>query len=378
MIKSVRTKSSAPGRASVKSSTIQKSDILNIFSGSDDDSTENSKAFDNPQEERGHNSADGAKTPDTPLPTIGNPSRSGANYNNPNFNLNTNKISEKPKSQLGTKSTTLSEKAARPLANTSTNDSKITNLSSVTMSKAVIEKYPAANDIARSNSSYPADFKSEMDPIKGKFNNDAFNQFIPTKNSVYQNVNEIAFSKVEEVNTNLKLKSSEEIGKFTNPEIQGDFFTAKAKDTISPNFLNTSELAPSNVFSEYSSSAGEYGKGQFPESTQASKMVSNNSTQAANISSPQRGADLLSNTEGKSSFKGGEPKQFDVNVDMSARDQVLSSDKNIKTDNTSSIAASSKAFFVSNFGSIPGNINDSINGSSNTTDSVSSNVSSAI
>ena len=192
MLKKVRTKSSAPGRSSVKGSKVEKSNILDIFSGSDEDSTENSRAFDNPQEERGY-SSEGIKTPDTPLPIIGDPPRGGAKYNSPNFNLNTGKISEKPREQLGLKSTSLSEKATNPLTTTSTRDSKITNLGSITMSKAVIEKYPVANDIARSNASYPADFKSEMNPIKNGFNNDAFNQLAPAKNSVYQNVNEIAF-----------------------------------------------------------------------------------------------------------------------------------------------------------------------------------------
>ena len=375
MLKKVRTKSSAPGRSSVKGSKVEKSNILDIFSGSDEDSTENSRAFDNPQEERGY-SSEGIKTPDTPLPIIGDPPRGGAKYNSPNFNLNTGKISEKPREQLGLKSTSLSEKATNPLTTTSTRDSKITNLGSITMSKAVIEKYPVANDIARSNASYPADFKSEMNPIKNGFNNDAFNQLAPAKNSVYQNVNEIAFSKTQDVNHNLKIKSSEEIGKLTNPDIQGDFFTTKAKESISPNFLSSSDLAPSNVFSEYSSSTGEYSKGQFPESTKASTMLSDKSAQAANISSPQRGADLLSNTEGKSAFKGGEPKQFDVNVSMSPRDQVISSNRNIKSNETSSIASSAKSFFVSNFGN--SSIDNSINGSSSSTDTASSSVSSAL
>jgi hypothetical protein len=61
MLKKVKTKTSTPGRASVTSQKIEKKNVLDVFGGSDEDSTENSKAFDNPQEERGHDSSHGPK-----------------------------------------------------------------------------------------------------------------------------------------------------------------------------------------------------------------------------------------------------------------------------------------------------------------------------
>jgi hypothetical protein len=85
-------------------------------------------------------------SPDMPLPEPGNPGRAGAQWNNPNFQVNTGNIKKKPSDQLGMKSLNLSEKADKPLANTSTRDGNITNLGSTKMSRAVIEKYPGAND----------------------------------------------------------------------------------------------------------------------------------------------------------------------------------------------------------------------------------------
>jgi hypothetical protein len=377
MLKKVKTKSSAPGRASVSSGKIEKKNVLDIFSGSDEDSTENSKAFDNPQEERGYDSSEGTKvSPDMPLAEPGNPGRAGALWNNPNFSVNTGNIKKKPSQQLGMKSLNLSDKANTPLTDTSTRDGSITNLGSTKMSKAVVEKYPGANEIATSNASYPSDFKNQMSPIKSGFtNSESFNHLAPAKNSIFQSVQEIPFEKSNDFRKTMKDQSDTEIGRLMNPEIQGDTFTEQARTSIPGDFLTSSDISPQKVASNYASQTGEAGKGQFPQSKEASSTLTQKSSEAAHISSPQRASDSLEGVDGKSTFKGGEKKDFSVNTDMSVKDKVRGSANNdlaSQGTNTSSLGQSSKSFFVSNFSIVPDSIGSGINQSTASTDSVSS------
>jgi hypothetical protein len=380
MIKKVKTKTSTPGKASVKGSKPEKADLLSIFSGSDEDSAENSKAFDNPQEERGYDSSQGAKTPDMPLPSPGDPGKSGAQYSNPNFNLNTGQLTSKPKEQMSMKSIPLTDRAKEPLSTVQSNGDKISNLSDVKMSRPVLEKYPAANDIAQSNASFPSDFSSEFSPAKDGFRIESLDQRDQAKNELYQKVTEIQFQKVNEVKTELNTQASDKINQFTNPEVQADYFTSAAKDSITPDFFAKGDLAPSNVFSEYSSTTGEYGKGQLPQTKEASSTMSNNSSQAGQMSSPQRGADAISSAEGSNSFKGGsEFTKPSVSVDTSSKDQITSasdsSSMSSQKSNTSSNGFSAKSFFVSNFSPISPAISDVTSSQSNNTDSASSEVS---
>jgi len=377
MLKKVKTKTSTPGRASVKSQKIEKKNILDVFSGSDEDSTENSKAFDNPQEERGYDSSEGPKaSPDMPLPEPGNPGRAGAKWDNPNFQIGTGNIKKKPSDQLGMKSLNLSEKADKPLANTSTRDGAITNLGSTKMSRAVVEKYPGANEIATSNASYPSDFASQMSPIKSGFTNyDSFSQLTPAKNSIFQSVQEIPFEKSNDLRKTMKNQSDTEIGKLMNPETQSDFFTDQARTSIPGDFLTTSDISSQNASSNFVSQTGEAGSGQFPQSKEASSTMTQKSSEAAHISSPQRGADSLESANGKSTFKGGDKKDFSVNTDMSTRDKVQgtnSSNLTSQSSQTSSLSESSRSFFVSNFSAIPNSITSGIDQSATSADSIAS------
>jgi len=380
MIKKVKTRSSPTGKASVKGYKPEKTDLLSIFSGSDEDSTENSKAFDNPQEERGHNSSEGSRVPEMPLPSPGDPGRSGAQFSSPNFNLNTGKLTSKPQEQMSMKQPALTDRVKEPLSPVQTKDSNITNLANTQMSKPVLEKYPAANDIARSNASFPSDFSSELSPIKQGFNVESLDQRDQAKNQLYQKITEIQFQKINETKSELNNQMQDKINQFTNPEIQADYFTSKAKESITPDFFAKGDLAPSNVFSEYSSSTSEYGKGKLPQTQESSTMMSNNSAEAGKISSPQRAADAVGSAEGSGKFSGAQIENQPVSLDMSAKDQVsnasnssFSSEGNLVSD----LASSSKSFFVSNFSPISPSIKSVSSDSANNTNVAASEVTSA-
>jgi hypothetical protein len=379
MIKKVKTKSSAPGRASVTGSKIEKNDVTSIFSGSDEDSTENSKAFDNPQESRGHNSSEGAKTPEMNVPTPGDPGQAGSNFSSPNFNIATGNLTAKPKEQLSMSQPSMNEKSRSPLSTVQTKDGSISNLANTKMSKPVVEKYPPANDIAKSNSAFPSDFKSEFNPIKSGFNVDSLDQRDEAKNQLYQKITEIQFEKIESGRTELKTQAEEKINEYTNPQIQADYFTSRAKEAATPSFLKN-ELSPSNVYSDYSSASGEYGKGQMPQTQEASSTMTQKSTEASHASSPQRAADSINSADGKGKFKGGEAKSPSLNIDQSGKERVLgSSDSSSMMDQksqTSSLGSNAKSFFVSNFSPISPMIGDTMSNSSATTQNISTEVSS--
>jgi hypothetical protein len=376
MIKKVKTKKSVPGRSSVEGSKVEKSNILSIFSGSDEDSTENSKAFDNPQEERGYNSNEGAKTPDAPLADVPNPGRAGATWANPNFKSNTGQIKQKPREQLSQSSFGVSEKANRPLSKTSTQDGSITNLGNVSMSRAVVEKYPQANNVARSNSSYPADFRSEMAPMKNGLNAESFSKMAPIKNDLFQSVTEVNFEKSDEIRKNLREQSTEHVGKMMNPDIQADTLNDQAKTAIPSDFLTSSDISSENVYSSYSSSMGVYGSGEFPETKDSSSKIGDASKKAGYDASPQRAADGISKTEGKADFKGNEITPMEANTDMSIKDKVMSASStgpmSEQQAGTTSLGESSKSFFLSNFSGVPGSITSGMDESSISTDTVSS------
>jgi hypothetical protein len=379
MLKKVKTKSSAPGRAAVQGSKIEKGDVTSIFSGSDEDSTENSKAFDNPQESRGHNSAEGSKTPEINIPDPGNPGQSGTAFNNPNFGIDTQKITSKPREQMNMRQPDLSERAKNPLSSFDSKDGSISNLSNTNMSKPVIEKYPQANEVARSNSSFPSDFKSEFAPIKNGFQIDSLDQREEAKTQLYQKVTQVSFDKMESSRTEIRTKTEEKISEYTNPEAQADYFTSQAKEAITPNFFKQ-ELSPSNVYSEYTSASGEYGKGQFPQSQDASSTLTQKSADAAHTSSPQRAADSIDSAKGTGQFKGGEPKKFEANLDMSSKEKIMSSSSSSsysdQNSQTSALASESKSFFTSNFAPIVPTIGGTMSNSSQTTDGAASEVSS--
>jgi hypothetical protein len=311
-----------------------------------------------------------------PLAEPGNPGRAGALWNNPNFSVNTGNIKKKPSQQLGMKSLNLSDKANTPLTDTSTRDGSITNLGSTKMSKAVVEKYPGANEIATSNASYPSDFRSQMSPIKSGFtNSESFSQLTPAKNSIFQSVQEIPFEKSNDLRKTMKNQSDTEIGKLMNPETQSDFFTDQARTSIPGDFLTTSDISSQNASSNFVSQTGEAGSGQFPQSKEASSTMTQKSSEAAHISSPQRGADSLESANGKSTFKGGDKKDFSVNTDMSTRDKVQgtnSSNLTSQSSQTSSLSESSRSFFVSNFSAIPNSITSGIDQSATSADSIAS------
>ncbi len=378
MIKKVKTKSSTPGRSSVQGSKIEKGNILDIFSGSDEDSTENSKAFDNPQESRGHDSSEGARTPDLNTPEPGDPGRAGTNFESPNFKINTKNLTSKPESMIGMKETGLSDRAKTPLSTVETRNGKVPGLAETNMSKPVLEKYPAANDIARSNASYPSDFASQLMPIKSGLNADSLDQRSEVKNQVYQKVTEVPFQMLDDKRIELKTKAEEKVSEYTNPQIQADYFTSKGKEALTPDFLKQ-EMSPSNVFNEYSSTTGEYGKGQFPETQKASSTITDKSAEAGNVSSPQRGADALNNTQGRGNFKGEQPQTPAINIDQSGVDKVKSNDSSgmlSQGSQSRSLSSEAKSFFFSNFGPISPTISDTISGSSSTTDSAASTVTS--
>lgn len=378
MIRKVKTKTSSPGKASVKSSKPEKTDMLSIFSGSDEDSTENSKAFDNPQETRGQNSSKYSKIPDTPFPATDTSDRGGAKYSNPNFNLNVDRIVSKPKEQLSIKSIPLSEKAQEPLSDVQTDKDKISHLSNVQMSKPILEKYPAGENISKSVSSFPSDFNSELSLTKDSFNFQSLDQRDQTKKQLYQKVTEIQFQKVNDIKTELYVQSEDKIDQFTNPQIQADYFTSKTKESISSDFFTKGDLAPSNVFSEYSSSTAEYGKGDFPQTKEASSKMTDMSKEAAYTSSPQRAADTLSSTpEGKSQMIDSEIQSPQVSVDTSIKGQVKSALTNnlSKSSETTSLGSMSKSFFISNFSIAKPVINETILNSSSNSDSIASEVS---
>lgn len=380
MIKKVKTRSSPTGKTSVKGSKPEKADMLSIFSGSDEDSAENSKAFDNPQENRGHDSSEGSRVPEMPLPSPGNPGRSGAQFSSPNFNLNTSKLTSKPQEQMSMKQPALTDRVKEPLSPVQIRDGNITNLANTQMSKPVLEKYPAANDIARSNASFPSDFSSELSPIKQGFNVESLDQRDQAKNQLYQKITEIQFQKVDEVKSELDNQMQDKINQFTNPEIQADYFTSKARESITPDFFAKGDLAPSNVFSEYSSSTSEYGKGNLPQTQESSTMMTNNSAEAGKMSSPQRAADAVGSAEGSGKFPGAQIENQPISLDMSAKDKVSdasNSSLGSEGDITSNLASSSKDFFVSNFSPISPSIKNISSESSNNTNVAASEVKSA-
>lgn len=379
MIKKVKTKNSTPGRSSVQGSKVEKGNVLDIFSGGEEDSTENSKAFDNPQETRAHNSSEGAKTPEINTPDVGDPGRGGSDFESPNFKVNTRNITSKPRAMMDMKDPAVPDRANSPLSNVQTKNSNIPGLAETSMSKQVLEKYPAANEIARSNASYPADFSSQFSPVKDSFNTDFSKERNDTKNQVYQKVTEISFQKLEDQRTEIKTKAEEKVSEYTNPQVQADYFTSQAKDALTPSFFKQ-ELSPSNVFNEYSSATGEYGQGQFPETTKASSMISEKSSEAGKTSSPQRGSDSLRNAEGKGKFGGESPTTPEINIDQSGREKVAAagdpSSMLSQKSQAFSLSSESKSFFFSNFGPITPTISDTISSSSSNTDNAVSNVSS--
>lgn len=382
MIKRVKTKSSTPGRASVKSSRIDKSSVLDVFGGSDEDSTENAKAFDNPQEPRGKDSSENANIPDMPLPEPSDPSRSGSNFSSPNFSLNTGKLAEQPKNQMNTDyGPNLSDKAYRPLQQTAAREDSVPSLVDPGMSKPVLDKYRPANEIATQNAAFPKDFKAEMNPIRNDFSAESLDQRDVAKNAVYQEVNQVKFGSLDNAQKNLKEKSNSQIQSLMNPDIQADYFTSSAKDALPGNFFSRGDLAPSNVFSEYNSTTGEYGKGEMPQTKEASSMMTQKSTEAGRASSPQRAADSLSAAEGKGSFKGDSIPAPSPNVNTGIKDTVLNSLSNKDSmqtgkNNTFSLSESGKSFFVSNFTSVPPGISGAIDNSSANTSNAESQISS--
>lgn len=382
MIKRVKTKSSTPGKSSVKSSKIDKTSVLSFFSESDSDSTENSKAFDNPQEPKGRDSSEDANIPETPLPEPGNPAQSGANYSSPNFSLNTGKITEKPKSQMNTDyGPAFSGKSYRPLQQTASREDSVPSLVNPGMSKPVLEKYQSANEIATQNAAFPKDFKAEMNPIKNSFSAESLDQREPIKNSVYQEVNRVKFGSLDNAKNNLKAKSDSQIQNLMNPETQADYFTSSAKEALPSNFFTKGDLAPSNVFTEYSNTTAEYGKGNMPQTKESSSMMTQKSAEAARISSPQRASDSLASApEGKSSFKGDSIPRPEANVNTSIRDTVAnsSSKDSMQTgkNNTLSLSESGRSFFVSNFTPISPTISGAIDNSSLNTSNAESQISS--
>jgi hypothetical protein len=382
MIRKVKTKSSSPGKASVKSSKIDKANVMDIFSGGDEDSTENSKAFDNPQESRGRDSSADANIPETPLPEPGDPSRSGATYESPNFSLNTNKLKEKPNSQITNRESPLSDKAYRPLQKTATREDAVPSLNNPGMSKPVLDKYPQANQIATDNAAFPKDFRSEMNPVSSDFTAKSLDQREPMKNALYTEVNQVKFESFDNAKNKLKEKSDSEINRLTNPEVQADYFTSSAKEGLPSNFFAKGDLAPSNVFSEYNNTTGDYGKGNMPQTNEASSMMTQKSVEAANISSPQRGADALTNTEGKGSFKGDKISKPEANVNTGIKDTVtnsLSSKDSMSTEksNNLSLGQMGRSFFVSNFSSVSPGITGAIDNSSSNTSNAESQISSS-
>ena len=345
---------------------------MRIVEGSDQDSTENSKAFDNPQEERGYDSTQNAKTPDMPLPEPGNPGSAGASYSSPNFKLNTAVMKEQPKQQLGTNSLTLNDKANTPLQDIGTKGGNIKPLQDAKMSKPLLETVPNANDIAHKNASFPADFKSEASPVQKEFNADSLSEMQPTKNSVFQSVTNIPFETAEPPIKEIKDKSKDDVSNLVNPTTQPGVFTDQAKTSIPGDFLTTSDLSSSNVYSQYSSTTKEYGAGKFPESTEASGKMSQKAAESANAASPQRAADSINNTKGKGSMKASEIPRPDAKVDMTPRDQAVAAATSVSS---TPVDGSAKSFFVSNFKSVPSSITSGMDESSSNTDNVASNLS---
>jgi hypothetical protein len=382
MIKRVKTKSSTPGRSSVKSERVDRASVLSIFGGSDQDSTENSKAFDNPQEERGQDTSENANVPEMPMAEPGDPGRTGANFSSPNFSLNTGKITEKPKSQMNSDyGPSLPDKTSKPLQKTATNEGSVPSLINPGMPKPVLDRYQPANEVAKQNASFPKDFRSEMSPIREGFTTESLDQREPIKNSLYSQANQIKFESFDNAKRNLKEKSDSEIQNLTNPEIQADYFTSSAKEAIPGNFFATSEMAPSNVFSEYNNTTAEYGKGQMPQTKESSSLMTEKSGEAARISSPQRASDSLGNTEGKSSFKGDSISKPELSVDTGIKDKVTGSLSNKESmqsgkDNSSSLGQWGKSYFVSNFSSVPPGISGAVENSSTNTSNAESQVSS--
>ena len=317
-----------------------------------------------------------------PLPEPGNPSRSGSNFSSPNFSLNTGKLSEKPREQIGIDhGPEMSEKAYRPLQKTSSQEGTIPSLADPGMSKPVLDKYPTANEIAAQNSSFPVDFKSEMDPVRRDFSLQSLDQRDQAKNAIFQEVNQVKFESLENVNKNLKTRSESKIQELTNPEVQADYFTSSAKDALPGNFFSRGELSPSNVFSQYNSNTAEYGKGEMPQTKESSALMSQKSAEAAKIASPQRAADSLSNSDGKSSFKGDSIPRPEANVNTGIKDTVLSSlsaKDSMQGGKNNALSSSEvgKSFFVSNFTSVGPGISGAINNSSSNTSNAETQISS--
>jgi len=244
------------------------------------------------------------------------------------------------------------------------------------MSRAVVEKYPQANNVARSNSSYPADFRSEMAPMKNGLNAESFSKMAPIKNDLFQSVTEVNFEKSDEIRKNLREQSTEHVGKMMNPDIQADTLNDQAKTAIPSDFLTSSDISSENVYSSYSSSMGVYGSGEFPETKDSSSKIGDASKKAGYDASPQRAADGISKTEGKADFKGNEITPMEANTDMSIKDKVMSASStgpmSEQQAGTTSLGESSKSFFLSNFSGVPGSITSGMDESSISTDTVSS------
>lgn len=380
MIKSVKTRSSTPGRASVKSAKIDRSSVLGIFDGSEEDSSENSRAFDNPQEPRGRDASNDTRVPEMPMPSPKDPPHAGSKYNSPNFSYNSNKITENPKVQMNSDfGPHLSEKAERPLQQTATREGVIPSLADPGMSRPVLEKYSPANEIATKNASFPRDFKSEMNPVRENFSAESIAALEPTKNAFYQEVNQVKFQSFDEAKKGLKQKSDSEIPGLMDPGVQPDYFTSSAKQAIPSDFFSKGELSPSNVFASHSNTTGDYGRGDMPQTREASSMLSQQSVEAGRTSSPQRAVEALSSVDGRGSMKGESISKQNVSVDRSLQDRVSQSlsskdSMNSSRESTFSLADSGRSFFISNFSIAPSTISSVINTSSSNTSSTESQI----
>jgi len=359
MLKKTKTQTSSVGRSQIKSSHPEKQDVFDIFS--DSNPVENSKSFNSPQEETEYSNP--AVVPDLPLPSSKKYTPTNISYNNANFNLHNNVLIQNSKREIDSPITKLDKKAYEPL-DTVGSYKIISNLSSTQMSKNVLEKYPEGNNIAHSNASYPADFQSEIQPIQNNFTIKSFDQTQYIKSEVHQKTSELQF---ETIST---LKDKNEVKQILNNKLENN-----AKETISSNFLTSSDLSATNVFSNYNSTTKEYGTGQFPQNSQASSIMNKNSIDAKYAASPQRGIEAMSKPESKNSFKGSEIKTTKPNIDTSIKNKIINqvglSNYSSNSNSICSNSLASKDFFVSNFNSTTPTISSNISSSSSTIDNAS-------
>lgn len=331
MIKKTRTRTSQVGTSRVKSSKPELQEVFNVFS--DSNSAEDAKVFDNPQKERGYTHSE--KSPDLSLPTTRTQSSTNNNlYKSPTLDLHSDTLVQNSKKQPNF-SLELDKKASAPLVVTDTYSTNISNLSSTKMSNQVLEKYPSGDYVAQSNASYPADFKSSINPIKNNFKVDNFNQIQDTRLNTQQKIVEIPFDKTS------TLTDKNEIKQIINSKIEN------TKE------MPSNDLSQINVFSKNILSK-DYTSGQFSQNSQASSIMTKNSINAGETASPQRAINTLSSSGEKNTFKGSKIKSLTTNIDFSIRNKI-----NNQTDlslSNKSDSLNSKAFFVSNFNSIHSSI----------------------